>query len=203
MRSCLPIPIARSQRLWPTPSRWRRALAWLALICSLLAPSSFSAEPVSKEYQLKAAFLYNFTKFVMEWPTNRFATKDSPITIGILGENPFGEELARVVQDRNVNGRSFLVKTLKDGSQSAQVDVLFVPRGQESLFQKECPALQTVGVLTVGESPAFAAAGGLINFTTEADKIRFEINLDAAEQSGFKFSSQLLKVAKIKRPPAP
>lgn len=202
MRPCLPIPNAKSQG-WPTPSRWRRALMLMALIFSLLAPSSFSAEPVSKEYQLKAAFLYNFTKFVMEWPTNRFATKESPITIGILGENPFGEELARAVQDRNVNGRSFLVKTLKDASQSAQVDVLFVPRGQEDLFQKECPALRTVGVLTVGESPAFAAAGGLINFTTETDKIRFEINLDAAEQCGFKFSSQLLKVAKINRQKAP
>jgi hypothetical protein len=103
------------------------------------------------------------------------------------------------VQDRNVNGRSFLVKTLPDASAATEVDVLFVPRGQESLLQNQFLAIQTAGVLTVGESEAFASLGGLINFTTETDKIRFEINLDAAEQHGFKFSSQLLKVAKIIR----
>jgi hypothetical protein len=199
MRPRHPNPVASPQGLLLPPTSWRRAFPLLALLVALVSPHSFGAEPISKEYQLKAAFLYNFTKFVMEWPTNRFAAKDTPITIGILGNNPFGEELARAVQDRNVNGRSFLVKTLPDASAATEVDVLFVPRGQESLLQNQFLAIQTAGVLTVGESEAFASLGGLINFTTETDKIRFEINLDAAEQHGFKFSSQLLKVAKIIR----
>ncbi len=198
MRSCPPIPAANPPRLWSGRPRGRGAIAILALLVTLVSPPSFAAEPVSKEYQLKAAFLYNFTKFVMEWPTNRFGTKDAPITIGILGPNPFGAELARAVQDRNVNGRSFIITNLTEAAAAPQVDVLFVPRGQEARFLSAFPELQAAGVLTVGESEAFATSGGLINFTTEADKIRFEINLEAAEQRGFKFSSQLLKVAKIR-----
>lgn len=181
------------------PTSWRRLLAGLWLWLALLCPHSFGAETVSKEYQLKAAFLYNFTKFVAEWPTNRFATKEAPITIGVLGKNPFGEELNKAIQGRNANGHAFVIKTLDTVADAPTADVLFVPRGQESLLQDQLPAIQAAGVLTVGESDAFGTLGGLINFTTEADKIRFTINLDEAEQRGFKFSSQLLKLAQIIR----
>lgn len=172
-------------------------LFWLGL--ALLSPHSFGAEMVNKEYQLKAAFLYNFTKFVAEWPTNRIAAKDAPITIGVLGKNPFGDELNKAVQGRNANGRAFVVKTLDAAADAKTVDVLFVPHGQETLLQDQLPAIQAAGVLTVGESDTFGTMGGLINFTTEADKIRFTINLDEADQHGFKFSSQLLKLAQIIR----
>jgi len=199
MRSCHPIATTRPHGLLSAPTSWRRAvlLFWIGL--ALFVPSSFSAEPVSKEYQLKAAFLYNFTKYVSEWPTNRFAAKDAPITIGVLGKNPFGDELAKVVQGRSANGHAFVIKMLDSANDTKNVDVLFIPRGQETLLQDQFPAIQAAGVLTVGESEAFATLGGLINFTTEADKIRFEINLEAAEQHGFKLSSQMLKLATVVR----
>lgn len=178
---------------------------WLLLALTFLIPICSHAESISKEYKLKAAFIYNFTKFVMEWPTNRFAAKDAPITIGVLGKNPFGEELATVVQGRNAQGHPFRVKLLTTIEEAKNADVLFVAHGQESLLQEQLPALQAAGVLTIGESEAFGDLGGLINFTIEPnattgeDNIRFKINLTETEKSGFKFSSQLLKVAQIVR----
>lgn len=177
-------------------SRW---LVWLTLLGlgPLFGAITVGAETPGKEQQLKAAFIYNFTKFV-DWPTNRITTKDTPLTIGVLGKNPFGDELSSVVQGRTINGRSYVVKVLASVSEAAQVDLLFVPRGQESLLNDQLPVLQGAGVLTVGESEAFAKLGGTINFfITEADQLRFEINLDEAERGGFKIRAQLLKLAKI------
>lgn len=177
---------------------WARTfvLFWMCLSC--FAASGSATEPVSKEYQLKAAFLYNFTKFV-EWPTNRLVVKDEPIVIGVLGNNPFGKELAKAVEGRTQNGHPFLVSNLTAASEAKTVHLLFVPRGQETAFEEQGVAALAAGVLTVGESEAFARLGGIISFTTEADKIRFEINLDEAEQNGLKISSKLLQLAKAVR----
>lgn len=183
-------------RLGLRPRTSWRVLVTIFCLTAVFISSALGAETPSKEYQLKAAFIYNFTKFV-DWPTNRFATKDSPITIGVLGKNPFGEELTKAVAGRTVNGRSYEVKVLTTVSEATKVDLLFVPRGQEALLNDQLPALQGAGVLTVGESEAFAKLGGIINFTTEADKLRLEINLDEAERGGLKIRAQLLKLAKI------
>jgi hypothetical protein len=175
--------------------------SWLlgGLLGWLLAACAWGAEPVSKEYQLKAAFLYNFTKFV-DWPPNRFATTNEPFVIGVLGSNPFGAELAKAVQGRTHNGHAFVVTNLTEISAATNVHLLFVPKGQEPALTGQPGATQAAAVLTVGESEAFTAAGGIITFTTEADKIRFEVNLSAAEQGGVKISSKLLQLAKVVRP---
>lgn len=178
---------------------WRRWGLLLGLVWVGLLPLDSCAESVSKEYQLKAAFIYNFTKFVIAWPTNHLVTKAAPITIGVLGKNPFGDELANVVADRKANGHPFLIKLITADGDPKSVDVLFVAQGQEDLLKGDWSALHASGVLTIGESDIFSARGGLINFTTEADRIRFEVNLIEAEKSGFKFSSQMLKVAQIVR----
>jgi len=155
----------------------------------------FTAEPVSKEYQLKAAFIYNFTKFV-DWPAQRSGAKDSPFTIGVFGNNPFGDELNKLAQGRSVNGRPMIIKNITSTNEAASVDLLFVSSGQEELLGKLLVVIQGAGVLTIGESKAFADHGGIINFVTEADKIRFEINLDEAERGGLKLRAQLLNLAK-------
>lgn len=175
---------------------WRQV--WLCWLWSCCALSGWGVEPINREYQLKAAFLYNFTKFV-DWPTNQLSNKDEPIIIGVLGNNPFGNELAKAVEGRSQNGRTFLVTNLAAVSEATGVHLLFVPRGQEAGLGERGAALLAAGVLTVGESETSAKLGGVITFTTEADKIRFEINLDAAEQNGFKVSSKLLQLAKVVR----
>jgi hypothetical protein len=181
----------------PSP---RRCL-WLVLLGLLVfgARTSCDAAPeVSKEYQVKAAFLYNFTKFV-EWPASRFPDATSPIVIAVLGRNPFGAELEAIVRERKVNGRGLVVKVIDSADAAASAHLLFVDAGVEDRLVGKMDALQKAGVLLVGESPRFIAAGGIINFTLEADKVRFQINPQAGEQAGLKISAQLLKLAVIVR----
>lgn len=153
---------------------------------------------ITKEYQVKAAFLYNFTKFV-EWPPARFADATSPIVIGVLGKNPFGDELEKVARDRKVNGRSITIVHLPTGGDVRPMHVVFIAAGEESLVEKQIGALVSAGVLVVGDSKRFLALGGTVTFTTEDDKVRFTINVAAAEQGGLKISAQLQKLATVVR----
>jgi hypothetical protein len=156
-----------------------------------LATLPLQAE-VPKEYQVKAAFLYNFTRFV-EWPAGRFADDASPIVIGVLGQNPFGDELEKAIAGRTVNGRSIMAKSVTAAEEISGVHILFVPAGAEN--RVPAAVWQNTGILTVGETEAFAAPGGTITFVREGDKVRFAINLGSAERSGLKLSAQLLKLA--------
>lgn len=175
--------------------RWAR-LGFLGLYC-FAAPSSWAADApatVSKEYQLKAAFLYNFTKFV-EWPPSRFPTATSPIIIGIFRRNPFGDELQKIVKGRLVNHRAIVVKRVQSTEELLNVHLLFIPAGEEN----NLPDLpwRKASVVTVGESASFATppSDGTIAFNQEGDNVRFAINLVSAENSGLKISAQLLKLA--------
>lgn len=166
------------------------------MLCGLLClgglPTRGADADVSKEYQVKAAFLYNFTKFV-EWPRERFADATSPIVIGVLGRNPFGDVLGKIVQGRTVNGRALQVRLIARADELAAVHLLFVPAGEEDRLP--AAAWQNAAVVAVGESADFAAHGGTIIFTREADKVCFAINLASAGRAGLKISAQLLKLA--------
>jgi hypothetical protein len=157
-------------------------------------PVAAAEGTVSKEYQVKAAFLYNFTKFV-EWPAQHFATEDRPVVIAVLGHNPFGEELEQITRGRRVNGREITIAFIDTPAAAAAADLVFVCAGEESRFEAMNTALRQAQVLTIGESPRFADAGGIITFLREADKVHFVINLESAERAGLKISAQLLKLA--------
>ena len=174
-------------------------LRWLVwAFCGWLAFTDrevVAGEPVLKEYQIKAAYLYNFAKFV-EWPAQRFADDRSPLVIGVFDSNPFGDELLAIARDHKINGRNIVIQRVQSAAEAASVHLLFFPAGHEK-HSAECLAgLSTPGVLTVGESDQFLAAGGMIRFVRQADKVRFEINAAVAEQHGLKISAQLLKLAK-------
>jgi len=153
---------------------------------------------VTREYQLKVAFLYNFTKFV-EWPANSSDGTAEPIVLGIAGKGPHAAELEEVVRNRTVNGRKLVVKTVETPEAAKGVHVLFLPASEDARLAEWLGAVRGACTLTVGESGAFAQSGGTINFVVEGDKVRFEVNEDAAEQAGLKVSSQLLKLAKTVR----
>ena len=152
----------------------------------------------TREYELKVAFLYNFTKFV-EWPVNSSDKTAEPIVFGIAGKGPHAAELEEVVRNRTVNGRKLVVKTVETPEAAKGVHVLFVAAGEDARLAEWLGAVRGTSTLTVGESAAFAQAGGMINFVLEGDNVRFEVNEDAAEQAGLKVSSQLLKLAKTVR----
>lgn len=160
------------------------------------APAGASAQTTSKEYQIKAAFLYNFTKFV-EWPAERFPEADSAIIIAVLGKSPFGDALESAVKDRLVNNRPIRVRFIESASQASDAHVVFVTSGAEEWLPAALADMH--GILTVGESAKFAAGGGIIRFVLADEKIRFEINQHSGEQAGLKLSGQLLKLATVVR----
>jgi hypothetical protein len=138
------------------------------LFTVLLAFNAF-AQTID-EYQLKAAFLYNFAKFV-EWPALTFKTDTDPMRICVLGQNPFGGALREAVAGKAVLNRSFAFG-----------------------------ALRPTGILTVGETEGFAAQGGIVNFRLEGGRVRLEINIEAAERAKLRISSKVLSLAQIVKP---
>ena len=151
---------------------------------------------VIEEYQVKAAFLYNFGKFV-EWPSQAFETPRDPITICVLGHNPFGNALDEVIRGKSIEGRGIVVRLVTGGEQANSCQILFVNAADNKRYRLLCANLKPVGILTVGEAPGFAMGGGVINFKLDGDRVRFEINVDAAEHAQLHISSKLLSLAQI------
>lgn len=170
-------------------------LRWIALLTSMAATQLHAT--VAKEYQLKAAFLFNFTKFV-KW-TAESVDDSAPITIGVLGSSPFEDSFEQLLPGRKVNGRDVTAKAVTSAAEAACVHVLFVPAGQEERFQTLLASLESASVLTVGETPTFAALGGMITFAMEHGKIHFDINMVAARHSQVKVSAELQKLARSVR----
>jgi YfiR/HmsC-like len=159
----------------------------LSLICR-------AQDAVSKEYQIKAAYLYNFAKFV-EWPAGSFTNAQSPLVIGVFGKNPFGDQLQAIAKDHKIDGRCIVIKTVTTPAETATVNLLFLSAAEDNHLAEVFAALRHASVLTVGESDKFVAVGGMIHFVREADKVRFQINNAAALRHGLKISAQLLKLA--------
>lgn len=188
----------RRSRLTPvsTPNWWRLACVLPLVVSSVTAANAGSA---SKEYEIKAAFLYNFVKFV-QWPSQSFASPESPIIIGVFGQNPFDGELERDVQGKKINGRRIEIRWVQNADDARQTQLLFVDASSDSKLDELMGAIKDVRVVTVGESDAFAHHGGTITFTTQGDKLRFAINIGSVERTGIKISAQLQKLAtEIKR----
>lgn len=167
---------------------------WRSLLLCILVGTGSAKADVSKEYQLKAAFLYNFAKFV-EWPAKSFATPESPLVIGVFRTNPFGAELEKAVKGRKVNGHPIVVTVVPSAAAARQTQILFVGAAQDGKLAELKGALQGAPVLTVGESGGFARQGGMITFTQEGNSLRFAIDNGSAQKAGVKISSQLQKLA--------
>lgn len=166
------------------------------LWCAIAGPLVFGADsPVAKEHQLKAAFTYQFVKFV-EWPAGRFDDAASPLILGVTGSGPISVALQEAVKDRKINGRPLIVKVLETPEAATTVHVLFVTSDQDNRLGTWLTNLAGRGVLTVGETAAFVKGGGVLNFIPEGDKLRFEIDLDAVQRAGLKISAHLQGLAK-------
>jgi hypothetical protein len=168
----------------------------LAALCLLAISRGVAADaraPAADEWQIKSAFIYNFTKFV-EWPEAALGGPAQPIVIGVLGEKPLAQQLAAVVAGRNVKGRPIEVRAVRTAAEARATQLLFVAAAEESRYAAMRDELAESPVLTVGETPSFSVTGA-IGFVQEGEKLRFEINVDIAERSHLKISSQLQKLA--------
>jgi len=166
----------------------------LSLVWLLFVGDGRAQEPQPTEYQIKAAFLFNFAKFV-EWPAAAFAEETSPMVIGILGENPFRDDLERMVRGKTINNRPLVIKEFRSPAEATNCHVLFISTSEKQRLPEILKSLHGISVLTVGETDRFTETGGMINFVAEGNKIRFQINEVAARSAGLKISSKLLSLA--------
>lgn len=169
-------------------------LLTVIVLGSLLAVRATGEE--AEEYHVKAAFLYNFAKFV-EWPAQAFRTPQDPIVVCVLGRNPFGNALDDVIRGKSIAGRAFEFRQVADAQAASACQILFVSASEGKRFRSLYGSLKPAGILTVGEEQGFAADGGVINFKLEGGRVRFEINVDAAEHEQLHISSKLLSLAQI------
>lgn len=152
-------------------------------------------QPLS-ESQIKAGFLFNFTKFV-EWPPEAFADPGVPIVLGIVGDSPVAELLIETAAGKTVNGRAVIVQRFKEGQDPRTCHILFVSSSQEKHVPQILERVKGSPILTVSETSGFAQSGGMINFSVEGNKVRLEINLDATAQARLKISAKVIAVARL------
>ncbi|ELR72502.1 hypothetical protein C900_01497 [Fulvivirga imtechensis AK7] len=149
----------------------------------------------SNEYKVKAVFLFNFVQFV-EWPSKAFAEKDSPLVIGILGENPFGTYLHETVYHEKLTGHPLVVKQYENVKEVSNCQILFVNPDNIGELGSIAEELKQQHVLIVGEATeAFMKRGGMIGFFLQDGRIRMKINLESIKEADLKVSSKLLRVA--------
>lgn len=176
----------RSQTCW----------AWLlraGFLVSLLMPVMANAQANRPtEYQVKAAYLFNFAKFV-KWPSSAFADNIFPICI--LGSDPFGGVLDSTVAGERINGKRVIVRRVSSAADATNCRIVFVSDSQEGRLGYVISVLSRAPVLTVSDIEGFAEHQGMIEFVMDHDRVRFEVNLLAAQRSGLALSSELLKVA--------
>lgn len=148
----------------------------------------------SLEYQVKAAYLLNFTRYV-EWPPQALGAPDDPVSICVLGRDPFGSVLDATVRGRTAYGRPLAVRRIRAPSEAAGCHLVFISRETWGA-QRELPrSLRSPGMLTVGESDDFAQEGGIIGFVIQNETVRFVVNAEARDRAGLRISSRMLSLA--------
>jgi hypothetical protein len=181
------------------PARLRRRLpprAALLLLASWLPSRALHAQALNGplEYQVKAAYLLNFTRYV-EWPEQAFTSPTAPIELCVLGSDPFQGALEQAVAGRLTRGRPLIVHFKRSAAEARYCPVVFVPGPVWQRNRGVLDQLQGHGVLTVGESKEFAEAGGIIGFVIQEASVRFVVNLDARDRAGLRISSRMLALA--------
>ena len=166
------------------------AVAWLFAAPIFLAQSAAQAAAPTQD-DVEAAYLYNFAKFVT-WPAK--ANADA-LNVCILGKDPFGPTLDQVVAGETIDGRHLAVIRLADELSAQRCAILFIGESESSNLDRDLAAVAHLPILTVSDIPGFMEDGGTIQFVLREDRVRFEVNLNAARKCGIVLSSQLLKVA--------
>jgi hypothetical protein len=174
----------------------RLAVLATALACTASASAQDLSSAESSEYLIKAGYVYNFAKLV-EWPAAA-ARKGQPIVIGVMGNDNFATVLDRAVDGKKIDERPLLVKRLKNRSaKDCGCQILFVAAAESARTDEVIQSQGAAAVLTIAETPDFAKRGGIIALVLQDSKVRFIVNVNAAEQAGLSISSRLLALATV------
>ena len=168
--------------------------ALVAAVALAASAPAVSSEPVG-EYEAKAAFLYNFAKFV-RWPEEAFSGPESAFRVCVIGEDPFGTSLEETFSGKQVRDRPAVTMKVETAEDARGCHILFVSDSEERRVRWILGALESESVLTVADVEEFAERGGVVRFVLDDRRIRFEVNVGAAERAGLHVSSQLLRLAR-------
>ena len=199
MKQPSPSPGSCADRLIRS-ARERRPRFW-ALLCILaLGITSFASAlraqqspPEYPEYQVKASYLLNFTRYI-DWPTRSFKSTNSPMVIGIFGQDRFGDDLRTLVQGKRVEGHDLVVRRIETLEQCRDTQILFISSSEKKRIPDIVQGLKGAPVLTVGETDGFLQSGGIINFRLRNKDLFVDINRPAADKVGLRISARLLQV---------
>jgi YfiR/HmsC-like len=186
--------VSHGQARWPVLGL-RPFLRALAVASVFLAIPALQAQnPRPTDYEVKAAYLYNFGRFV-EWPGKVAAAQGGSFTVCVLGQDPFGPRLDATLAGETIGGKTIVAKRVSSAEESGNCQILFLSLTDDSRLNKIIADLDKKAVLTVSDAPQFVKRGGMIQFVLEGKKVRFEVNLTATQHAGLTLSSELLKVA--------
>ena len=176
-------------------------LCWLVMTALVLAPTNRCPAQedavTGLEYQVKAGFVYNFAKFI-RWPEAAFERDDQPLVLCIGSKDPVCD-IFFSLDEKPVRGRRIKVKRWSPEDNQSKCHILFLGAMDVGAVHQALASLHEKYLLTVGESEGFLQSGGIINFISKGNRLRFEVNLDAAEAAGLKLSAQILMSAEIVR----
>jgi hypothetical protein len=175
----------------------RLLLALGAIALSLGDARVAKAAPAeSREYEVKAVFLFNFAQFV-EWQKDAFPDASAPLVIGILGSDPFGAYLDEAVRGERVNDRAIVIRRFSSVGDVGTCHILFISKSEAPNLGDILAALKGRSILTVSDMDQFSRDGGMIRFVMESNKVRLRINNDAARAAGLRISSKLLRPSEV------
>jgi len=183
-------------------SRWLRTARFGIPLCIMALLALAGAIPIcpqaapSVEYQVKAAFLFNFAKFVA-WPRDAFPNEKTPITLCVFRHDPFGSALDEVIREKAINNRELLARRVNDLPELKTCQLVFISGREEKQLPEILNSLKGASALVVGEGEDFAERGGAVQFFLENNKLRFAINVDAIQRARLQASSKLLALARI------
>jgi hypothetical protein len=194
LRESLLLKVERSRRR--RAPRLRVQLCFMALLLLVGSLPLLPQSIPSVEYQVKAAFLFNFAKFV-EWPPDAFPSEKTPITLCVFRYDPFGGVLDEVIRGKTINNRELAVRRINELPDLKSCHLVFVSAREDKLLSEIEKGVKGESVLLVGESGDFAERGGAVQFFLEANKLRFAVNVDVAQRAQLQISAKLLALAKI------
>jgi hypothetical protein len=176
----------------------QQILACLMLVFLSILGRPAAAQDALPEADLKAAVLYNFTKYV-EWPADAFASADAPLVVGVFGDESFTTTLRTLLADKTAHKRSFTVRRLNSNADARNCNILFFQAQEARRMGQLYDTIKLLPILTVGESDEFMENGGMVNLFFEDKQVRFEVHPPTAERAKLTVSSRLLRLAKIRK----
>jgi hypothetical protein len=181
---------------WGLPWTGCASLPACLLLLAALALAMSAQAVEADEYQVKGEFLLSFAKFV-EWPSQSHVGLEGEIRVCVLGNGEVSSILSEVLHGKSARRRDVMVRRVEDLGGVTWCRIVFITKSAEMEPEMVVNSLGAASILTVGETAGFAANGGMVNFTGDQSKVRFEINEGAARRAGLKISSKLLRLAEL------